>query len=138
MSHVDFSSEVNGALHGALVLIDHLEGAYVRTETVPRHAITEYIKPIVILNKIDSPRSSSRSEGKTSSHPPLVPPSSLYIMMPPLSDVQAYQARVLSLYYGCASLFVSELTITQETSCWQTVENGWLSGVNLLNPATMK
>ncbi|MFW9923048.1 MAG: GTP-binding protein, partial [Candidatus Thorarchaeota archaeon] len=54
--HVDFSGKVARALRiadGAIVVIDAVEQIMAQTETVIRQCITEGVKPILFINKID-------------------------------------------------------------------------------------
>lgn len=54
--HVDFSTEVSTAVRlcdGAVILIDVCEGICPQTHAVLRQASSQYLKLILILNKVD-------------------------------------------------------------------------------------
>ncbi len=54
--HVDFTGNVTRALRvidGVIIVVDSVEGVMAQTETVTRQALTENIKPVLFINKID-------------------------------------------------------------------------------------
>ncbi|MEM2906573.1 MAG: GTP-binding protein [Candidatus Odinarchaeota archaeon] len=54
--HVDFTGNVTRALRvidGVIVVVDSVEGIMAQTETVTRQALSENIKPVLFINKID-------------------------------------------------------------------------------------
>ena len=54
--HVDFAGEVDAALSlvdGAVVVVDCIEGVRAHTEAVLRQAVTQGVKPVLMINKLD-------------------------------------------------------------------------------------
>ncbi|MFW9912255.1 MAG: GTP-binding protein [Candidatus Thorarchaeota archaeon] len=54
--HIDFSSHVTRGLRltdGAIIVVDVIEGIMVQTETVTRQAMSELVRPVLFVNKVD-------------------------------------------------------------------------------------
>ena len=56
--HADFGGEVERVLHmvdGVVLVVDAFEGAMPQTRFVLKKALEAYLKPVVVINKIDRP-----------------------------------------------------------------------------------
>lgn len=54
--NVDFSPDATAALRlidGAVVVVECIDGVGLQTKTLLRHAVTERVKPVLMLNKVD-------------------------------------------------------------------------------------
>jgi small GTP-binding protein len=54
--HIDFSSEVSTAMRmcdGALVVVDVIDGVTMQTRSMLRHAFSEGLRMVIVLNKLD-------------------------------------------------------------------------------------
>src|SRR5574344_2083568 len=61
--HADFGGEVERIMHmvdGCLLLVDAFEGTMPQTRFVLKKAIQTHVKPIVIINKVDTPNANPK------------------------------------------------------------------------------
>jgi len=105
--HVDFSSEVTAALRvtdGALVVVDTIDGVCVQTETVLRQAISERVRPVLMVNKVDR--------------------ALLELQLPPEELYQAFCRSIESVNVICATYNDEKLGDVQVDPCKGTVAFG--------------
>jgi elongation factor 2 len=116
--HVDFNSEVTAALRltdGALVVVDCIEGSCVQTETVLRQALTERVKPVLVVNKIDRT-----------------------ILEKQLSSEEIYQTLLASIFSVNSTIatfqddIMGDLTVDplKGTVCFSSAKQGWAFTLN--------
>jgi len=111
--HVDFSAEVTSALRvtdGALVVVDYVEGVCVQTETVLRQALSERIKPVLFINKVDR----GILELKHT-------PEEMYQQFNRVID----QANKIIATYECAEMGVCQVDPLQGTVAFGSGYYGW-------------
>lgn len=125
--HVDFSSEVTAALRitdGALVVVDCVEGVCVQTETVLRQALTERIRPVLTVNKMDRCFLELMLDGEEAYNTYLRVIENANVLM------ATYQDDVMGDLQVCASRAGVLAMALQQGSRWRVLKGGGLAAAH--------